>query len=145
MNDKLHYTRRLALAAVLVGAILAPLGVSAQSELNSSDASAFMGEWLVSLDTDFGAFDMDLSITDQGGKVAVSITTPDPAGGASAVTEITDVSKSGDDLVLNYDLDAQGQLITVSVTLEPDGDDLKAAFDFGGAFFADGSASRASN
>ena len=145
MNDRLRYTRRLAVAAVLMGAILAPLGVSAQSELNSSDASAFMGEWLVSLDTEFGAFDMDLSIMDQGGKVAVSITSPDPAGGASAVTEITDVSKSGDNLVLNYELDAQGQLIPISVTLAPDGDDLAAAFDFGGQFFADGGATRKAN
>lgn len=145
MNDRLHYTRRLAVAAVLMGAILAPLGVSAQSELNSSDASAFMGEWLVALDTDFGAFDMDLSITDQGGKVAVTITAPDPAGGASTVTEITDVSKSGDDLILNYELDAQGQLISISVTLATDGDDLAAAFDFGGQFFADGGATRKDN
>ena len=145
MNDKLHHTGRLAAVAVLLGAILSPLAASAQSELDSSEASAFLGEWLVALDTDFGAFDMDLSITDQGGKVAVTITTPDPAGGAPTATEITDVSKSGDDLVLNYDLDAQGQLITVSVTLEPDGDDLKAAFDFGGQFFADGGATRKAN
>ena len=145
MNDKLHYTRRLAVAAVLVGAMLSPLAASAQSELNSSDASAFMGEWLVSLDTDFGAFDMDLSITDQDGKVAVTITSPDPAGGAATATEITDVSKSGDDLVLNYELDAQGQLIDISVTLATDGDDLAAAFDFGGQFFADGGATRKAN
>jgi len=145
MNDKLLYTRRLAVAAVLVGAMLSPLAASAQSELNSSDASAFMGEWLVSLDTDFGAFDMDLSITDQDGKVAVTITSPDPAGGAATATEITDVSKSGDDLVLNYELDAQGQLINISVTLATDGDDLAAAFDFGGQFFADGGATRKAN
>jgi hypothetical protein len=145
MNDTLHYTRRLAVAAVLVGAILSPLAASAQSELNTSDASAFMGEWLVSLDTEFGAFDMDLSIMDQGGKVAISITAPDPAGGATAATEITDASKSGDDLVLNYEMDAQGQLIPISVTLSPDGDDLAAAFDFGGQFFADGGATRKAN
>ena len=57
---------------------------------------------------------------------------------------MTDITRSGEGLVLSYEVDAQGQLIPVSVTLTlgPDGDALTASFDFGGQFSAVGSGTR---
>ena len=138
MNTKLHQARRLALAVALLGAVFSPLAVSAQSDLDASEAEAFLGDWIVSVESDFGAFDVNLKIEDQGGKVAASVALPE-----QGVVEVTDITRSGDDLVLSYEFDAQGQLIPVAVTLEPDGEDLIVEFDFGGQFFMDGSAVRA--
>lgn len=112
----------------------------AQSELDVGEAEAFLGEWVVSLDTDFGAFDMDLKIEDQGGKVAASIGSPD-----QGMSDVTDITRSGEGLVLSYEIDAQGQMFPVSVVLTPDGEGLMASFDFGGQFSAEGSATRAGN
>ncbi len=140
MNTKLHQVRRLAVAAALLGAVFSPLAVSAQSELDASEAEAFLGDWIVSVTSDFGAFDVNLKIEDQGGKVAASVALPE-----QGVVEVTDITRSGDGLVLSYEIDAQGQLIPVSVTLEPDGEGLTVEFDFGGQFFMDGSAARAGN
>ena len=140
MKTTLLHVRRLALAAALLGVVFSPRVASAQSELDASEAEAFLGDWIVSVDSDFGAFDLNLKIEDQGGKVAASVALPE-----QGVVEVTDITRSGDDLVLSYEMDTQGQLISVSVTLEPDGEDLIVEFDFGGQFFMDGSAVRAGN
>ncbi len=102
-----------------------------------------MGSWSVSLQSDYGPLEFPLELTDQGGKVAASVGSPDPAGG---LTPVTDITRSGEGLVLNYEFDAQGQLVPVSLTLTPDGEDLAAIFSIAdGAFTADGSAKRASD
>ena len=44
--------------------------------------------------------------------------------------------------MLKYDANFQGQGIPVEVTLEPAGDGLDVAFDFGGQFFMDGKGTR---
>ena len=139
MNAMLLNIRRLALAAALPGAVFFPLGSSAQSALDASEAEAFIGAWTIALDTDFGAFDMDLKVEDQGGKVAVSIGAPTQDGMAN----VTDITRSGEGLVLAYEVDAQGQLFPISVTLTRDGEGLTAAFNFGGQFSASGTGTRA--
>ena len=133
MKTTLLHVRRLAVAAALLGVVFSPRVVSAQSDLDASEAEAFLGDWIVSVESDFGAFDVNLKIEDQGGKVAASVALPE-----QGVVEVTDITRSGDDLVLSYELDTQGQLISVSVTLEPDGEDLIVEFDFGGDFVVDG-------
>jgi hypothetical protein len=125
-------------AAALVGVFFSPRVASAQSQLDASEAGAFLGTWMVSLDTDFGAFDMDLEIVDQDGKVAVSIGSPE-----QGMADVTDVSRSGESLVLEYEVDAQGQMFPISVTLARDGEGLTASFDFGGQFSAVGTGTRA--
>ncbi len=57
--------------------------------------------------------------------------------------EVTDITRSGEGLVLSYELDTPQGLIPMTVTLTPDGEGLTAAFDFGGQFQAEGSAERA--
>lgn len=140
MNSKLQQVRRLAVATALVGAVFSPLAVSAQSGLDSSEAEVFLGDWVVSVDSDLGAFEVVLTIEDREGKVVASVALPE-----QGVTEVTDINRSGEGLVLNYEIDAQGQAFPVSVTLEPDGEGLSVEFDFGGQFFMDGSAVRAEN
>ena len=143
MKTTLLHVRRLAMAAALVGAIVSPRAVSAQSALDTSEAGAFMGSWAISLQSDYGPFEFGLELTDQGGKVAASVGSPDPAGG---MTSVTDITRSGEGLVLSYEFDAQGQLVPASLTLTPDGEDLTVVFSIAdGAFIADGGAKRASD
>ncbi len=99
------------------------------------------------MQSDFGPLEFPLMVTDQDGKVAVMVGLPDPTGaGAGDPVPVTNVTRSGEGLVLNYDLDAQGQLVPVSLTLTPNGEDLAAVFDIGGgAFSASGTARRASD
>ena len=139
MKTTLLNVRRLAVAAALLGAVFSPLGASAQSALDASEAEAFLGTWTISLDTEFGAFDMDLKVEDQAGKVAATMGSPNQGGMAN----VTDITRSGESLVLAYEVDAQGQRFPISLTLERDGEGLTAAFDFGGQFSASGTGTRA--
>ena len=145
MKTTLLHVRRLAVAAAVLGVVVSPRAVSAQSELDASEASAFMGEWNISFQSDIGAIDFPLELTDQGGKVAAKVGLPDFDGsGPGAPVDVTDLSRSGEGLVLNYEFDAQGQLVPVSLTLTPDGEGLSAVFDLGGgAFSLSGSGTRA--
>ncbi len=141
MKTTLLHVRHLAVAAALLAAVVAPQAALAQSELDTSMATAFMGEWSISLESDFGPMTFPLALEDEGGKVAAMVGSPDPAGGMTAVTNIT---KSGEDLVLSYDFDAQGQLVPASLILTPSDDGLTAVFEIAdGAFSAGGSATRA--
>lgn len=139
MQSTSKKTHRLALFALLAGLAFAPAAASAQSELSSSEASAFMGSWDVALQTDMGPLNMDLDIVDQDGMVSATLGSPEMGGSQ----EITDISRSGDDLVMHYTMDAQGQQVPVSVTLTPDGEDLHTAMDFAdGMFTANGVATK---
>ena len=140
MNTTLLHLRRLAMAAAVLGAVLSPLAASAQSQLDVAEAQAFLGNWNLSLQTDFGPFDLELKIEDQGGKVAAMVGSEE-AGGLQNVTNIT---RSGEKLVLTYEIDAQGQIADVVLTLERDDEALSAEFEVGGgAFTASGRATRA--
>lgn len=138
MKTTLFHVRRLAMAAALLGVVFSPRATFAQSMLDASEAQAFLGEWSVSLDTEYGVFAMDLTIEDQGGKVAATVGSPD----MGTTADVTDITRSDESLVLSYEMDAEGQLFSVSVTLALDGEDLKASFDFGGQLYADGIAKR---
>jgi hypothetical protein len=143
MKTTLLHVRCLAVAAALLGAVVSPQAASAQSELDASEAGAFLGSWNLSLESDFGPIEFPLELEDQGGKVAGNVGSPDPSGG---LTEVTDITRSGDDLVLRYDFDAQGQSVLVSLILTPDDEGLLALFEIGdGAFSAGGMATKATN
>jgi len=116
------------LLVVLALVAISPLTASAQSELDTSAAGAFMGTWAISFDSPQGTFVLDLVLTDSSGKVAASLGS-DLMGG---MQDVTDVTLSGADLVLRYDFDAQGQIVPVALFLGPDG---AATMDFAdGAF-----------
>ena len=147
MKSTLLHVRRLAVATALLGAVVLPRAASAQSELDASEAAAFMGEWSINLESPQGPFEFPVEIADQDGKVAVNVGTPDFTGaGAGAPVAVTDITRSGEGLVLSYEFDAGGQIVPVSSTLTPDGEGLAAVFDIAdGAFSMSGTGTRASN
>ena len=131
------YSRSMLMMLVLV-VLMLPRLATAQSTLAAADAAGFMGGWTLGLDTPQGSVSMDLTIKDEAGKVAGSISAEPMMPG---VTQITDISKDGNKLVLKYMLDFQGMSIPTMITLIPDGDKWKANFDFAaGQFQVDGTA-----
>ncbi len=111
---------------------------AAASDLDVAEASAFVGDWTLAMNSPQGPLDMSLSVKDVGGKVAAQISSD-----FQATVMITKISKSGDKLVLTYDADFGGQAFDVVVTLTPDGDTLEVAIDFaGGQFVMDGTGTK---
>ena len=144
MKATLLHVRHLAVAAALLGAVVAPRAASAQSELDTSEATVFMGEWSVSMQSDFGPIDFPLKLEDQGGKVAAMVGLLDPTGAGGEMIAVTNVTKSGEDLVLSYDFDAEGQILAVALILTPADDGLNALFEIVDVgFSAGGKATRA--
>jgi len=141
-DDELMTTKALQILRLLpVIAILATVGlpasVSAQSELDTSEAQQFLGDWTIALQTDMGPMDFGLSVSDAEGRVAAQVQSP------MGNVDVSSISRSGDNLVLNYSMNAQGQDIPVSMTLRPDGDNMRASMDFaGGMFVATGTATK---
>ena len=124
----------LAVATAFVLA-LGAASLSAQT-LSTSDAAKFIGAWTLGLDTPQGALSMNLTLKDAAGKVAGTISSD--MLGESAISQI---SKDGDKLVLQYEFDYQGQAVPTVITIAPQGDKWTANFDFaGGQFTADGTA-----
>jgi hypothetical protein len=115
----------LARAAVVAALVISPIVSSAQSALASADAASFLGTWTLTLDSPQGAFEQTLSLKDVNGKVAAEMNSPIQPG----PQEITDVSKSGTDLVLKFQGDFQGTAFSAKITLTPDGND-KASVSF---------------
>jgi len=129
---------RMILAAFALAAAL-PMAASAQSDLDASQAQTFLGSWAVSFESPQGELVLDLDITDSSGKVAASIGS-DMMGG---MQNVTNISRSGDNLVLRYEIDAQGQIAPVALTLAPAGDALNASMDFAdGMFVMEGRATK---
>ena len=124
-------------AVIAAAAILLP-GV-AQAQVKPEDAAKFMGGWALGMETPQGNMTMNLTVKDDNGKVAGSITSdmaPEPQA-------ISDVTKAGETLVLRYSLDFQGQAIPAKITLTPDGDNMKVDFDFAdGQFVLPGTATK---
>ena len=119
-------TSTVALAVVLVTGV-----ISAQA-LTPADAGAFMGSWTLSLDSPQGPFEQSMVLKDDGGKVVAEISNqmqPD-------VQKVTDVSKKGDDLILKFAGNFQGNPFDATITLTPDGTDkCKVTFDVNSGMF----------
>jgi hypothetical protein len=130
----LSWVRAVVAAAIAV----APLAVAAQSSLAVADASKFLGTWAVDMNTPQGAFTMNLSLTDKAGKVAGEINAD-----VLPPQEITDITKSGEDLVLKYSSDFQGQAFNVKITMSVEGAKGKVTFDAAdGQFVMEGAATK---
>jgi len=106
-----------AIAAAVVA--LAPLAAFAQSSVATAEATAFVGTWTLSLESPQGAFEQSLVIKDASGKLAAEVSNQMQPG----AVPITDIAKSGTDLVLKFAGDFQGNAFTASITLSPDGTD----------------------
>jgi len=128
-----------ALASLLVATALTPFAASAQSQLDTSEAQAFVGLWDLAIQSEMGPFNIDLEIADRAGKVAAVLGSPDM--GSQEVTEIT---RQGEGLLLRYEFNQQGQIIPILLTLTREGEALDAAINVGdGMFTATGIATRA--
>jgi hypothetical protein len=116
----------VALAIVLVTGV-----ISAQS-LTPADAGTFMGSWTLSLESPQGPFEQSMVLKDESGKVIAELSNqmqPD-------VQKVTDVSKNGNDLVLKFAGNFQGNPFDAVITLTPDGTDkCKVSFDINSGMF----------
>ena len=116
-----HVTRFAVLVAVcaLMGSAL-----RAQAPLTPTDAAKFMGAWTLTLDSPQGPFALTMTLSDAEGKVACEL-----ASDVMGTQKVTDISKSGNDLVLKYQGDFQGQAFAAKITLTPADDKLGVNFD----------------
>jgi hypothetical protein len=139
MITRVHI-QRFALCVALVGAAVSP--ASAQSQLDTAQAQAFLGNWLLPLVTDMGNMNLQLNIVDQGGKVAATF--GDPTAGVMA--NVTDITRAGEQLLMNIIVDAQGQQIDVALQIVRDGDGLNIdVAAMAGAFVTSGRATRSAS
>ncbi|HEX8030345.1 MAG TPA: hypothetical protein VF491_17845 [Vicinamibacterales bacterium] len=102
------------------------------AQLAPADAGAFMGSWTLALDTPQGNFEQSLILKDESGKVVGEMTSQM----APDVQKVTDISKKGDDLILKFAGNFQGNPFDATITMTPDGTDkCKVAFDVNGGQF----------
>src|SRR5262245_6246461 len=79
--------------------------------LMSSDAKAWMGDWVLTIEGGRGPQERTLTIKDMGGHVAGTL-----GGGRGGPIEIADVSKKGNDLVLKFKQTGRGGEMDVVMT-----------------------------
>jgi hypothetical protein len=119
--------RTLAFALVLL-----PLAAAAEAQLTPATAGAFMGNWTLSLESPQGAFEQNVAVKDEGGKVIAEISSamqPD-------VQKVTDVTKDGENLVMKFAGNFQGNPFDAAITMVPDGaNKVKVTFDINGGQF----------
>lgn len=113
-------------------ALALALSVNLAAQLAVADAGAFMGSWTLTLDSPQGAFEQSMVLKDEGGKAVAELSNqmqPD-------VQKVTDVTKKGNDLVLKFAGNFQGNPFDAEITLVPDGTDkVKVTFDVNGGQF----------
>ena len=120
-------------------ALAPPAAAREASELDASEAGAFLGGWTLNLESPRGPFVMNMDVADVGGKVAVTVNND-----FMGESNVTDVSKAGEDLSLKWSAHVQGQTMPLTMSLTPDGDGLKASLDFAGMAVMEGTASEES-
>ena len=122
------------LATVLSVLLLAgPAAAGQASMLDSSEATAFMGTWVIAMENPRGGGtrDQTVVIRDEGGKAAARI-----EGGRGGALDITDIAKDGDSLVLSFErIGGRGQAFPIVLTLTLDGEMINASQDIGGGRF----------
>ncbi len=80
--------------------------------LSSGDAKAWMGDWALTIEGGRGPQERTLTVKDMAGRVAATM-----GGGRGGPIEITDVSKTGNDLVLKFKQTGRGGEVDVVMTL----------------------------
>ena len=122
--------------ARLIGTIALAIALSSAvataQALTAADAGAFMGSWSLMLDSPQGAFEQNLVLKEDGGKVVGEISNqmqPD-------VQKVTEITKVKDDLMLKFAGNFQGNAFDAAITMTPDGTDkVKVTFDVNGGQF----------
>ena len=116
--------------ARLIGTIAVVLAlsshISSAQTLTIADLGIFAGEWTLTLDGPQGPMEMNVAVKEDDGKAFAEMTSqiqPEPL-------KITDISKSGSDVVLKFAGNFQGNPFDAAITLTPDGTDkCKVTFD----------------
>jgi hypothetical protein len=116
--------------AILLAALVVQAGAQQASSLATSEAKAFIGDWMLTMETPQGSNQQSLAIKDMGGKVAANL-----GGGRGGPIDISDIKKSGEDLVLTFERNIQGNTIPIVLTLTLKGDTLTATQDIAGGQF----------
>ncbi len=131
-------TRQSLFVSALAALLLVPAPSRAQG-LSPGDAGDFMGAWTMSMEGPQGPFEQELDLKDKDGKVVGELT-----NAVMPMQVITDISKSGADLVMKYEGNFQGNPFSATLTLTPQGaNKAKVVFDVnGGMFTMSGSAAK---
>ena len=123
----------LALAAAPVLAFAqspAPAAAAAPGAVSPADAKPFLGDWTIAGESQMGPFVVNLSVKDEAGKVAATISSE-----IQPPTAVADITKGSNGLVMRYSFDFDGNSIPAVLTLAMKADKLDALFSFGdGAF-----------
>src|SRR5688572_32737974 len=121
--------------ARLIGTLAVVLALSSQlwaQALTVADLGMFIGEWTLTLDGPQGPMEMNVNVKDDSGKAIAELTSqiqPD-------ALKITDLSKDGENVVLKFAGNFQGNPFDAAITLTPDGTDkCKVTFDVNGGQF----------
>ncbi len=134
-------TKRLSVTAVVVLGVMlmvSPVVTGQASSLDSSEASAFMGTWVLTMETPRGANEQTVVIRDEAGEVAATL-----GGGRGGQIDISDIARDGESLVLAFERNFQGNAIDIVLTLSLDGEVINATQDIaGGQFSMTGSGKR---
>ncbi|ODS59105.1 MAG: hypothetical protein ABS36_02900 [Acidobacteria bacterium SCN 69-37] len=115
-----------ALAQASAPAAAAPAGITA------ADAAPFLGDWSIVGESPMGPFTTALSIKVENGQVGAVLSSD-----IQPATPIANanIRKTGNNLVLYYSFDYEGNSIPAVLTLTPDADKVNAGFSFAdGAF-----------
>ncbi len=117
--------------AVLVAAMLAvPQAGAAQSTLPVSEATGFLGDWRMSVDTGDGAMlGVRIGISDAGGVVATEVETDMGPG------KVNSVARAEDSLVVSFDMDFAGTPVDVVISFLPEGENLQGRITAAGGSF----------
>jgi hypothetical protein len=120
----MHRSIRIALALVVSVFLGAAARAQAPAPLAVADAAKFMGAWTLTLESPQGPFSLTMTLSDVDGKVVGEL-----ASDIMGTQKVSDISKAGDDLVLKYQGDFQGQAFAAKITLTPVEDKLGVNFD----------------
>ena len=122
-------TRFIGTIAVVLA--LASNVASAQS-ITVADLGMFAGSWTLSLDSPQGVFEQELVFKDEDGKAVAEMTSQMQP----EAQKVTDITRSGTDVVLKFAGNFQGNPFDAAITLTPDGTDkCKVTFDVNGGQF----------
>ena len=121
--------------ARLLGTIALAIALSTSigaAQAHASGRRRIHGYVDAELDSPQGAFEQSMVLKDEGGKVVAEITNQMQP----EVQKVTDITKTGADLVLKFAGNFQGNPFDAAITLTPDGTDkCKVTFDVNGGQF----------
>ncbi len=133
----------LFITAIAAGLLVFPSAIAGQAAaaapVTAADASPFVGDWTLQLQGPNGPGAFELTVKAEQEKVTAEI-----AGETTPPQPITDITRAGESLVLNYTFNYEGNPVDAAVRLTPAPESkMNAQIDFaGGAYVMTGTATR---